>query len=70
MSRDVTASWAIIVIAVLVGITVGPAIWVVRSRFEAQAYNRVTGAHVSTWDAMWLDLRVMESPRPAEKEGQ
>lgn len=26
--------------------------------FEAEAYNRATGQHVSTWDALWLELRV------------
>jgi hypothetical protein len=28
--------------------------------FEARAYERVTGKHVSTWDAMFIDLRVQE----------
>jgi len=32
--------------------------WVVKSRFEADAYNRVTGSNVSTWQAMWVELRV------------
>lgn len=27
---------------------------------EARAYERVTGKHVSVWDAMFLDLRVQE----------
>lgn len=31
------------------------------SRLEARAYNRVTGANVSWWDAMWIDLRA-EAP--------
>lgn len=35
--------------------------WVGGSYFEAQAFNRVTGKNVSTWDAMWLDLRVQEN---------
>ena len=30
------------------------------SYFEARAYTNVTGRHVSTWDAMFLDLRVQE----------
>ena len=27
---------------------------------EAAAYRRVTGKDVTTWDAIWLDLRVQE----------
>lgn len=42
---------------------IGLGIWVVKSRFEASAYNRITGSHVSTWDAMWVELRVQDSPR-------
>jgi hypothetical protein len=26
--------------------------------FEAQTYNKLTGSNVSTWDAMWVELRV------------
>lgn len=35
-------------------------IFVVRSHWEAEAYTRLTGKQVSTWDAMFLDLRVQE----------
>lgn len=38
-------------------------IWVWQSKLEAEAFNRVTGKNVSTWDAMFLDLRVNEAPR-------
>lgn len=31
--------------------------WIAAS-MEADAYNRVTGANVSTWDALFLELRV------------
>jgi hypothetical protein len=31
-----------------------------RGCVKADAYERVTGKKVSTWDAMWLDLRVQE----------
>lgn len=37
--------------------------WVFGSAMEARAYNNVTGKHVSTWDAMWIELRVQESPK-------
>jgi hypothetical protein len=31
---------------------------------EARTYNKLTGAHVTTWDAMWVDLRVQDKPQP------
>jgi hypothetical protein len=33
---------------------------VIRARWEAEAYSRLTGKPVTTWDAMFLDLRVQE----------
>jgi len=36
------------------------ALWVGSSYFEAAAFNRVTGKAVSTFDAMWIELRVQE----------
>lgn len=32
--------------------------WVASSRMEAAAFNRITDSHVSTWDAMWVELRI------------
>lgn len=40
----------------LVFLVGGP--YVVKSYFEAKAYERVTGKHVTTWDAMFLQLRI------------
>ena len=37
------------------------AFWAIASSFEAAAFNRVTGKNVSTWDAMWVELRVQDS---------
>lgn len=37
-------------------------IWVIGSFFESRTFNRITGAHTTTWDAMWLELRVQEAP--------
>lgn len=34
--------------------------WFIPSYFEARAFNRTTGNNVSTWDAMWIELRVQE----------
>ncbi len=30
---------------------------------KASAYNRVTGKHVSAWDALVLDIRVQDNPK-------
>ena len=32
--------------------------WILKSRMEATAFNRITNSEVSTWDAMWVQLRV------------
>lgn len=32
-------------------------------KMEAEAYNRVTGSRVTTWDAMFLELRVQGEHR-------
>lgn len=52
--------FALLVTAVLL-ILIGA--WVGMSAMEAAAFNRITGKHVSTWDAMWVELRVQEGPR-------
>lgn len=50
--------------AILVALTFvlgAAAFWVGQSYFEAQSFNRLTGNNVSTWDAMFVSLRVQES---------
>lgn len=37
--------------------------WLLFSVCEASSFEHVTGKHVSTWDAMFLDLRVQEPAR-------
>jgi hypothetical protein len=32
--------------------------WASASYFESRSYNRLAGASTTTWDAMWLELRV------------
>jgi len=34
--------------------------WIGQSYMEARSYNSVTGKNVSTWDAMWIELRIQE----------
>lgn len=38
-------------------------VWVFRSALEARAFNAVTGKNVSTWQAMWIELRVQEAAK-------
>jgi len=52
--KNVAAGLAFIVLCVAV---IG-GIWVTLSYFEARSYNHVTQANVSTWDAMFIQLRV------------
>lgn len=42
-------------------------IWVIQSALESRAYNHITGADTTTWEAMWTELRVQGEPR---KEAQ
>ena len=34
--------------------------WIVPAAFEAKTFTKLTGKPVTTWDAMWIDLRVIE----------
>ena len=45
-------------VAITIAISLVVGLWVGRSYFEAKAYNHVTGKEVSTFDAMFLELRV------------
>ena len=49
-----------VILIILIFVLGGPICWVTSSYFESQSYNRLTGAHTTTWDAMFLQLRVME----------
>ena len=47
-----------IAVAVVLGIIL--TVWVAKSHMEARSFNAVTGKNVSTWQAMWIELRVQE----------
>lgn len=32
----------------------------IQTTMEARTYNKLTGADVTWWDALWVDLRVQE----------
>lgn len=42
-------------------------IWIFASYQEARAFERVTGKPVTTWDAMWIQLRVQEPATSIEE---
>lgn len=46
------------IIAALVGLIV-----VMPAYFEAKTYNKLTGAKATTWDAIWVELRVQDTPK-------
>ena len=66
MKKNITSIMAHIVAGLIIaspfvavgGVTIG--VWVFQSHMEAKAYNRVTGSDVTTWEAMWIQLRVQE----------
>lgn len=36
--------------------------------FEARSYNKLTGSNTTTWDAFFLDLRVVSEPKQKANE--
>jgi len=53
-------TWLHLVVMGAVMLTIIAGIWVGKSYFEARAFTRMTGKPASTWDAMFLELRVQE----------
>jgi hypothetical protein len=51
------------IVAVTAGLAISIGVWVFTSNMEAKAFNNATGKNVSTWDAMWIELRVQEGAR-------
>lgn len=47
---------------VLLTVCAAIVLWPMMSYFEAVAYEEETGREVSTWSAMFLDLRVQAEP--------
>jgi len=52
-----------IVIAVIVIVIVTFPIAYGIGHFKAKAYNELTGGHVTTWQAMWVNLNVVQTPK-------
>lgn len=51
----------LVIILLIVGLLLFS--WPICSYFEARAYNNITGKNVSTWDAMFVELRVQEGAK-------
>jgi len=49
-----------IAILTIVFLVFGGGWWVFKSSQEAATYNKITGKQVTTWDAMWVELRIQE----------
>lgn len=45
---------------ILVALTILFIAWVFKSEMEAKTYTELTGKKVTTYQAMWVDLRVVE----------
>ena len=45
-------------ITVILILLIAPLTWIFKSHMEAKAYNRLTGSNATTWEAMWVQLRV------------
>ncbi len=58
--REAILLWSFLAV-ILCGLLV---VWVARSHFEAKSYNRITGESVTTWDAMFVNLRVQSEASP------
>lgn len=39
-----------------------PIFLIFKAKMESQTYNKLTGAHTTTWDAIWVELRVQDTP--------
>lgn len=61
LPRDSELRLSIVIVLAILGLAV--LFWVFASSAEAAAFEHVTGKQVSTWDAMFLDLRVMEATK-------
>ncbi len=52
----------VLFLSIVIGAVVG------HSYFEAKAFNRATGQQVTTWDAVWIQLRVQAAPMQIKEE--
>jgi hypothetical protein len=58
--KRIIKEFKIIIITWLMLSLIGIAIWIFKSHFEAKVYTELTGKHVTTTQAMFIQLRVIE----------
>lgn len=56
------------VASMILGLLILTGVWVISSHMEAKAYNRVTRSNVTTWEAMWIQLRVQNPSASTESQ--
>lgn len=59
MSKDVRQTLSILVGA----LSIAGLAFIFASYQEARSFNRLTGSSATTWDAIWVELRVVEPSR-------
>jgi len=52
-----------IVSTVVLTLTLALGVACVRANMESKTYNRLTGADTTWWDALWVELRVIDGPK-------
>ena len=59
MTQDQKYACSFIAFIIFVlAITIGG--WILKSKMEAETFSKLTGKPVTTWEAMWVELRVQE----------
>ena len=58
MEDETKSAFRLATMLILTVFVISVGVVTIKAYFEAKAYNRITGAHVSTWDAIFLELRV------------
>jgi len=57
---DKFEKWLIVALASI--LLFAPVATVFQAKMESDTYNRLTGAHTTWWDALWVELRVQDKP--------
>lgn len=46
------------ILTVVAIVSVGLGLWLFSSKMQADTYNRLTGSNLTTWEAMWIQVRL------------
>ena len=65
MKKDTVAITLLCVAALALGL----ACCVFAAYQEARTFNELTGGNATTWDAIWVELRVVDTPHAPAKDG-